>query len=127
MNSNDPKKTATKSRSEERKRKTFLIARCTPAEKKLIEERAEARNLSLADFIRSQALGQKPLHIVRKKGTTATAILLLKAELNKIGSNVNQIAKVGNTSGTVTPAQIDTMLFALNKCYDEIIKLSKAV
>ncbi|MEP7168170.1 MAG: plasmid mobilization relaxosome protein MobC [Bacteroidota bacterium] len=119
------KKTGTRPRSEKRKRNSFLIARCTSEEKKLVEERANSKGLSLGDFIRSQSIGQKPLKIVPKKGPATTAILLLKAELNKIGSNVNQIAKVCNTNGTVAPAQVDAMLFALGKCYDEIIKFSK--
>jgi hypothetical protein len=111
-------------RSEKRQRQNFLIARCTATEKAIAEDNARNRGLSLGDYIRLVALGQKPLHIVRRNSAKAEAILLLKAELGKIGSNINQVAKVANTRGTVEREQIQALLDALAQCHDEIAKLA---
>jgi Bacterial mobilisation protein (MobC) len=112
-------------RSESRQRTAFLTARCTPQEKEYAEKRAFERDLSLGDYLRSIAIGQRPIQQVRRITPTAEAILLLKAELNKIGSNINQIARVGNQSGSVSPAQVSAMLEHLKKCYVEIQKLTQ--
>lgn len=112
-------------RSEKRQRQVFLIARCTADEKIQAEERASQVGLSLGDFVRAKVIGQKPLKTVRRLSPSAEAILLLKAELNKIGSNVNQIAKVANQTGKISPEQISRALEHLSNCYDEIIKISR--
>lgn len=113
-------------RSEKRQRKVFLIARCTQEEKAIALDYANNQRLSLGDYLRSVAIGQKPLHVVKRSSAKAEAILLLKAELNKIGSNVNQIAKIANTKQEVTPAQLQAILDALAMCYEEISKLSNS-
>lgn len=113
-------------RSENRQRKVFLIARCTEEEKAIALDYATNQRLSLGDYIRMVAVGQKPLHVVKRNSAKAEAILLLKAELNKIGSNVNQIAKVANTKQEVTPAQLQAILDALAKCYEEVSKLTSS-
>jgi SMC interacting uncharacterized protein involved in chromosome segregation len=113
-----------KPRSESRQRNSFLIARCTLEEKALATLRANQKGLLLPDLIRQETIGIKPLSTVRKAGPQAEAILLLKAELNKIGSNINQIAKVANFSKSISQEQVEELIHALAKCYDEITKLS---
>lgn len=111
-------------RSERRQRQVFLTVRCTPEEKQIAIDNADNRGMSLGDYIRSVAIGQKPLYVVRRHNEKAQAILLLKAELGKIGSNINQIAKVANTKQTVDANQIDMLLKALRLCHEEVSKLS---
>ena len=111
-------------RSEQRQRQAFLIARCTPQEKQIALDYAQKQGLSLGDYLRQEVLRSKPLYIVRRSSARAEAILLLKAELGKIGSNINQVAKVANTTKSVDPCQIDALLEALNRCYEEIAKLA---
>ncbi len=113
-------------RSEKRQRDVFLTARCTPSEKAVAIDYATNQGLSLGDYLRLLAIGAKPLHVVRRSSAKAEAILLLKAELNKIGSNVNQIAKLANTTKAITPVQLQELLDALAKCYAEISKLTSA-
>ncbi len=113
-------------RSEKRQRQVYLIARCTEAEKAIALDYATNQGLSLCDYLRMLAIGSKPLYVVKRTSAKAEALLLLKAELNKIGSNVNQVAKVVNTKQEATPAQIQELLDALKKCYDEVSKLTNA-
>lgn len=56
---------------------------------------AEEAGLSLSDFIRREALGSKP----RLQQANPDRAIFIKslAELGKIGSNVNQLAKAINT------------------------------
>lgn len=113
-----------KRRSEKRLRQAFITVRCTPAEKAIAVDNAANLGLSLGDYVRSVAMGQKPLYLVRRSNAKAEAILLLKAELGKIGSNINQVAKVANSTGTVESYKIDILLNALRLCHEEIAKLT---
>lgn len=113
-----------KRRSEKRQRQAFITVRCTPAEKAIAVDNAANLGLSLGDYVRSVAMGQKPLYVVRRSSAKAEAILLLKAELGKIGSNINQVAKVANSTGTVESYKIDILLNALRLCHEEIAKLT---
>ncbi|MEJ1929161.1 plasmid mobilization relaxosome protein MobC [Nostoc sp. NIES-2111] len=113
-----------KRRSEKRLRQAFITVRCTPAEKAIAVDNAANLGLSLGDYVRSVAMGQKPLYVVRRNSAKAEAILLLKAELGKIGSNINQVAKVANSTGTVESYKIDILLNALRLCHEEIAKLT---
>jgi len=78
----------------------------------------------MGDYLRMVAIGAKPLHVVKRSSAKAQALLLLKAELNKIGSNINQVAKVANMEGKVSQQQIRELLDALGLCYQEIAKLN---
>lgn len=76
------------------KRTQHIDVRLSIAEKKHVEEAAKEAGLTPCDFIRLHALGTKP----RRKIATPDREILLKglAELNKIGSNLNQIARHHN-------------------------------
>jgi hypothetical protein len=114
---------SSKKRSEKRQRQSYLIARCTATEKSIARDNATNRGLSLGDYLREVATGQKPLKQVQRATAKTTEMLLLKAELNKIGSNVNQIAKIANTEKHVSQEQVNAMLDLLAKCHAEIMKL----
>lgn len=69
-----------------------------------IEKRADAVGLPASAYMRSVALGIEPP--VRKLGIEAEAV----TALNRIGSNINQIAKVANASKTLAPDQIKVLI-----------------
>ena len=68
-----------------------------------IAKRANALGLPVAAYMRSIVLGSEPP--ARRAGVDAEAV----ASLNRIGANINQIAKVGNASKTLSPAQIKAL------------------
>lgn len=68
--------------------------RFTAAEKKKLLELSAQAGLTPSDFVRVKTIGSQP-HI--RKATPERAILIrLQAELNKVGSNANQIARALN-------------------------------
>ena len=75
----------------------------TDSEAAEIRNRAAALGLPIAGYMRSAALGMEPP--ARRAGVDAEAV----AALNRVGSNLNQIAKIGNKSGTMTPGQIKAL------------------
>lgn len=78
----------------EDKRTLIFKVRLSAQEKKTLLELAASAGLSPSDFVRVQTVGSKP---ERRKATPERAILIkLQAELNKVGSNANQIARAYN-------------------------------
>ena len=87
-------------------RRTKLIAaRVRPDELAAIEGRAAAANLPLSEFVREQALSGAIL--VR---TFRTLSAIDRHDLARIGSNLNQIARICNTIGDTSRAQNIEML-----------------
>jgi uncharacterized protein (DUF1778 family) len=88
------------------KRGLIVAARVSPDERAAIEERAAASNRELSDFLREQALTGKVL--VRAFNTLSA---IDRHDLARIGSNLNQIARVLNTTGETQRARnIESLL-----------------
>lgn len=73
----------------------MLRVRVSGLEKQQLENLAARAGLSMSDFMRVRALGAKP-RIVKATPEEAAFIKGL-AEMGKLGSNINQIAKALNT------------------------------
>jgi len=80
-----PKKAPDESRTDR-----LPAPRVTAAERAFVEAEASAAGVGVAEFIRRRALGQR----VTAKRVTADDQLLL--ELNRVGTNLNQIARAVN-------------------------------
>ena len=78
----------------EEKRDFTIRVRVTPTEKKLLVKYAEQQGLTTSDFMRLRSISSTPLF--RKATPERAAFIRNLAELGKIGSNVNQIARVMN-------------------------------
>lgn len=74
--------------------------RLTEDEHRKMESHAQARGTTISSLLRSAFLGH-PLP-ERKTQIEAEAV----AALNRVGSNINQIARTGNKSGTLTKEQV---------------------
>ena len=86
-------------REEERRRRTVGV-RVTEAEAAELQERAQAARLSLGAYLRRRALGQR--------GRIAAELRLGAAELrelNRIGVNLNQMARALNSGAVPSPAE----------------------
>lgn len=81
------------SSSERRIRPKQALVRLTDGEHEALSGRAESAGLTLADYIRSQALGAKPLRARVRPAVERAELARILAELGKLGSNVNQIAR----------------------------------
>ena len=101
-----------------RKRNTQLILRVTPEEKDFIYKKmgefgtanfnAYARKMLIDGYIIKLDLAQ---------------FQMLAGEVNKIGTNINQIAKVANTTGAVFGDDVEKLKEAVNEIW-QLLKSS---
>jgi uncharacterized protein YgfB (UPF0149 family) len=96
----------------QRERRTVpLHIRLTPTEKRTLAARADAAGADFSDYVRGLVLDTQP------KRTKATgdrrALIEALAELGKIGSNVNQLARDHNRGEQVEAARLAAMLDTL--------------
>ncbi|MCC8987251.1 MAG: plasmid mobilization relaxosome protein MobC [Candidatus Contendobacter sp.] len=82
--------------SQQRQRQKGVRAAVTPDEYAAIENRARAAGLSTAAYLRACALGDQGPRSQRRPPVEMEHFGKAVAELNKIGSNVNQIAHAAN-------------------------------
>lgn len=107
--------TPKKRHSENRQRHLVLRCRVLPRERDEIQKRAEALGVSVAELVR-QSAQDKPIARPRKRLPTVEVQALSKlcSELGKLGSNLNQIARVCNRNGRLgDPPQLEATLHAL--------------
>lgn len=78
-----------------------IYFRVSKEEKSILSKRAKSAKLSLSKYI--LALSEK------KKIIDPEPIVRLIIEMNRIGNNINQIAKVANTNKTISQNQIDIL------------------
>jgi hypothetical protein len=96
-----------RSGSEKRQRgKGAILVRMLPDERAAVEQKARVVGLSLASFLRTCGLGTPGPRARRSPPVNAEVLARATAALNKVGSNLNQIAHVLNAGGnTVTTQQ----------------------
>jgi hypothetical protein len=99
-NDNTQPQPCKRSGSEKRQRaKGAVLVRLLPDERAAIEEKAREVGLSLASFGRAAMLGTPGPRARRSPPVNAEALGRATAALNKVGSNLNQIAHGLNAGG----------------------------
>jgi hypothetical protein len=109
------------------KKTAHIDVRLSAEEKQHVVQSANEAGLFIADFVRGKLL---KAHAPRTKKATPEREAYLKgmAELSKVGSNINQIAKVLNThkdspfSSGVTAGQIASSLDGVDQLSRRILK-----
>lgn len=95
-----------RSGSNKRQRNTgAVLVRLLPDERAAVEEKAREVGLSLASFLRACGLGTPGPRAKRSAPVNAEALARATAALNKVGSNLNQIAHGLNAGGFSLTAQ----------------------
>lgn len=97
------------------KRSATIRARLTVAEKLYAEEQARAAGLTLTDFVRRRVLGIP----VKPRPHQLEASLI--TELNRIGVNLNQIARAAN-AGRDLPGSLDAERRALQAALIKVME-----
>ena len=92
-----------------------ICVRVTPAEKKELQEKADAAHLSLSRYLVKSASDRKMLQTEN--------IAKLIYEIRKIGINVNQIAHVANGQRFI----LQSDLVSLNRHMDAVIEITKKI
>ena len=88
-------------KDEQTVRSNSIHIRMNDTEYELLQERASAVNMSMAEFIRN-ALDNQQVTIKYEHVADVPEIKKLLAEFGKIGSNLNQIAKYFNQGGILS-------------------------
>ena len=82
-----------------------VSVRCLPEERDELEMKARDAGLTLASYLRACALGTPGPRARRSPPVNAEALARATAALNKVGSNINQIAHVLNAGGAIGMAR----------------------
>ncbi len=98
-----------------RRRNKVISIRATEAEQERIKKLAEKSNLSVTEYLLKCAMGKK-INVIDIKP--------LYIEVKRIGTNVNQIAKLANYN-KLDAVNLSGVENELNKIYDESQKITK--
>ncbi len=90
-----------RSGSEKRQRGAPVSVRFLPDERAAVEANARSAGLSVAALLRAAALGTPGPRARRSPSIEIEALAQATAALNKVGSNLNQIARILNAAGSV--------------------------
>ena len=85
--------------SEKRQRKNRLTIRFNDPEWEALQTRSDIAGLSMAGYGRSSMLSAPPLPQSRRPPVVIRDLARLLAHIGKIGSNINQLAKIANMGG----------------------------
>lgn len=80
---------------------TRLEIRISPSEKEMIEANAAKAKLSVSDYVRRCCL--------KKKVMDTSWVAGIVNQIIRIGTNINQVVVVANTTKSVSSAQIDLL------------------
>jgi hypothetical protein len=100
-----------RSGSEKRQRSAPVSVRFLPDERAAVEANARSVGLSVAGFLRAAALGTPGPRAQRVPSFDLRPLAVATAGLNRVGSNLNQIARVLNAgSATITAGECRAVL-----------------
>jgi hypothetical protein len=75
----------------------FIAIRCTVKQHTAIKEKAASAGVSIGAYLRGLAVGHPGRRSVHRPRPGDTQLARLLGHIGKLGSNVNQIAKIANT------------------------------
>jgi hypothetical protein len=116
-----PKKVRNSAPSEKRQRGNRLTVRFLPDEHAELERRAADAGLSPSAYLRACALGTAGPRARRSPTVERSLAAQAIAELNKAGSNLNQIARALNMDLVVPPAEVKTASTAVKKAANQVL------
>jgi len=115
--------------TEKRQKTTTTTLRLTPAERAVVVAAAEASGLGPSSFARLatlQAAGGPAPNIRRKPDALRQDLARILGELGRIGSNVNQVARVANSTGDIASmVAVDSLRSQLNELTQAILDLRR--
>ena len=96
----------TRRKSDKRQRTETLFARVTPDEKSAFVARADRAGMASAAFMRALALGDAGPRARRRRPVEHQALVQALAALNRVGNNLNQIARNTNRGMDIDVPQL---------------------
>lgn len=80
----------------------YVTVWLTPEQRAYIERQAEAAGVSMSEYMKAAAMAVEPVRRRPQPSVDRRVCGTILAELGKIGSNVNQIARAVNQYATLT-------------------------
>lgn len=109
------------SRSQKRERRYLVSAAVNEAERERAKANARAVGLSVSGYIRSLLTGAATPRTQRAAPTPEIkALAILLGQLGKAGSNLNQLARLGNRGQPIPPAELKAALAAVEAAAQRI-------
>lgn len=102
----------------------MLNVRMTEAEYLIIKRNADSAKMTVSEYVRKCCLG-KQVVIKRDILVDMPEIREIKANLGKVGSNLNQIAKYFNQGGYRSMNMIDSIHQCMDEMHKAFVKLSE--
>ena len=96
----------TRRKSDKRQRTETLFARVTPEEKSAFVASADRAGMASAAFMRALALGDAGPRARRRRPVEHQALVQALATLNRVGNNLNQIARNTNRGMDIDVPQL---------------------
>lgn len=93
-------------KSDKRQRTETLFARVTPEEKSAFAARADRAGMASAAFMRALAFGDAGPRARRRRPVEHRALVQALAALNRVGNNLNQIARNTNLGLDIDAPQL---------------------
>lgn len=113
---------AKRKRSDKRHRQKRLTIRFDDNEWEAIQTRATDAGVSVAGYSRAVILNTKPLRASRKPSVDTVHLAQTLAQLGKIGSNVNQLAKLAHLGGWPDHDDLATASAAVRNACDSVLR-----
>ena len=107
--------------TETRQRRRALVIRLDDAEHAALVAMAERAGLSLGGFARCVLLDAPPPRQSRRPPVERAELARLLAQIGRLGSNVNQIARALNAGGAVEAKEIDQTARAVVEMRDAVM------
>jgi hypothetical protein len=108
--------------SETRVRSKHLTIRLSPDERGSIDQAADRSGLTPGSYARQVLLGAPAPRQVRRPPIERRELARLLGELGHVGSNLNQIARLGNVGEDIDVAELATVLADLATVREAILK-----
>lgn len=109
-------------REEERTGKRVVV-RLTQEEYQTLTAFAERATLSLAGYVRERSLEQPTTRARRRPSVEVSALVRFSADLNRVGNNLNQLARRRNSGEAVASAEIEAALAEHRQILANIISI----
>lgn len=111
-----------RSGSEKRQRAAPVSVRLSPGERAAVEVKAREAGLSVGSFARASMLGEAGPRARRSPPINAELLAHAVAQLNKAGSNLNQIAHILNAGQAMGGAAIGAAIAEVRAAVARIIE-----
>ena len=96
--------------SEKRERSIVLHTRWTPAEDQALRQAADSAGMSVASYLRHQALGTSGPRSARRLTLDEVLIRELIGEISRVGNNLNQLTRLANMGDLEEPRDLAPVL-----------------